>query len=417
MKQETNAALGPPPIYRVPFSGVGYRYSAEDKDVVMQAMDSGVTLTQGTNQIEFEKKFAKFIGVPAAFATSSAATAFELAAILINLSPGDEVICPAHTYCASAYPFARHGVQMRWADIDRETFVVSVESVKSLITERTKAIIAVHLYGLPANLDQLREVANQANVLLVEDCAQSIGAKFGEAETGSVGDLSVYSFQSHKNISTLGEGGMLTVQNPELSKHVAGLRHNGHRPFVRSDSRYWYPAMSDVAFDIEGVWPHNFCMGEPQAAIGTVLLDRVADINSKRRSRFLYSQEALSAYPELVFQTIPNGRTSAHHLLPFRYDGLNYGANNHDFMERLAQQHLIQPATQYYPLNRYELFATSGNGEADVPNTDEFFDNMVSLPFHVWMPDLDFRYVVDSVAETAEYLRAHGGSWAREAIQ
>lgn len=397
--------------YRIPFAGVGYQYSDEDKKVVSEAMSSTSTFTQGAYQAQFESKFAEFIGVESCFATSSAATALELAAVLLDLEPGDEVICPAHTYCASAYPFARHGVKMRWADIDPDTFVVCPSSVESLVSERTRAILAVHLYGLPADLTRLRSIADRAGVVLIEDCAQSIGATYASKPTGSFGDLAAFSFQSHKNISTLGEGGMLVVNDPKMAAHIPSLRHNGHRPFNRTDSRYWHPAMSDVAFTMEGVWPHNFCLGEPQAALGAHLLDRVDAINAKRRQRHLMMRDALSDFDEIVFQFIPDETVSAHHLNPFRYDGQQFEACNHDFMERLVAEHKVQPATQYYPLYRYELFSLSGNGDADVPNTDRFFDNMVSVPFHVWMTDSDFDSLVEAVRETAMHLRRHGGAW------
>jgi perosamine synthetase len=397
--------------YKVPFSGVGYKYSDADISVVVEAMRTGSTLTQGENQVAFETKFAEFVSVPHAFAVSSAAAALELAAVLAQVGPGDEVICPAHTYVATAYPFARHGARLRWADIDPDTFLLSAESIKSLMSPRTKVVIAVHLYGLPVDLAAIRRICDEAGVMLVEDCAQSIGATFDGAPTGSFGDLAVFSFQSHKNISTLGEGGMLVVRDEKLASLVPGLRHNGHRKFDRVDNRYWHPAMSNVDFDIPGVWPHNFCLGEPQAALGAALLDRVEKINGRRRERYFKARHILGQFPELVFQDMPVGRQSAHHLLPFRYDGAEFGAGNHDFMERLVSRHGVQPATQYFPLNRYGLFATSASGHANVPNTDRFFDNMVSLPFHVWMEERDFDYVLEATSETASFLRKHGGPW------
>src|SRR5258706_7714381 len=115
-------------------------------------MDATGTFAQGPYQERFQGAFAKFVDMPYAFATSSCATALELAAILLRLKPDDEIICPAHTYCASAYPFARHGVKFKWADIDPETFVVSPGTIAPLITKKTKAIIVVRLYGLGADM-------------------------------------------------------------------------------------------------------------------------------------------------------------------------------------------------------------------------------------------------------------------------
>ena len=393
--------------YRIPFAGIGYRYGSEEARIVAHAMENSSTYTQGPHQGEFEAAFAKFLQSDhRCFATSSAAAAIELAAILSGVGPGDEVIIPAHTYNASAYPFARRGAQIRWADIDESTFVMDPASVQSLISPATKVIVAVHLYGLPVDMHPILRMAEERNIYVVEDCAQSIGAVYRGAIAGTLGDMSVFSFQSHKNISTLGEGGMLAVADPELARHVAGLRHNGHRDFPRNDDRYWYPAMSDVAFDLPGEWPHNFCMGEIQAALGTHLLSKVPDINDKRRARFQTAVAALAPFPELKFQHIPSDRLSSHHLLPFKYVGDSFDRTNHDFIRELAYGRGIQCATQYYPLNRYSLFEESGNGDASVPVTDAFFDNMVSLPFHSWMTDNDFTFMLEQVADVAHKLRS-----------
>src|SRR5580704_9273350 len=152
-------------------------------------MDATTTLTQGSYQDRFETAFAEFLGMPHAFATSSCAAALELAAILLRLKPGDEVICPAHTYCATAYPFARHGIRLVWADIDPTTLVVSAATLAPLITPRTKAIIVVHLYGLGADMPAIMELAAPRGIKVVEDCAQSIGATVAGRMTGSFGDI------------------------------------------------------------------------------------------------------------------------------------------------------------------------------------------------------------------------------------
>ncbi len=395
------------PEFRIPFNGVGARYTEQDKAAVLEAMDAPATLTQGPYQQRFERAFAEFVDMPHAFATSSCAAALELAAILLRLGPGDEVICPAHTYCASAYPFARHGSVLKWADIDLETLVVSADRIRPLICERTKAIVVVHLYGLPAPMPEIMELADSLGLKVIEDCAQSIGATIHGKPAGSFGDISVFSFQSHKNISTLGEGGMICVKDEEWAKVIPGIRHNGHRPFPGPRERYWVPAMNNVDFDWEGVWPHNFCLGEVQCALGHKMLERVGPLNADRRRRFSRFREAMKDFPELVFQKIPEGYVSSHHLLPFRYDGSQFGKTNHDFIDRMVEVHGVQPAVQYYPLNRYPLFARAGFGEADVPNTDYFFDNMVSLPFHHWMPEEDFDYMIEATRETALVLRGN----------
>lgn len=389
----------------VPFSGVGYKYGDDDIAVVSDAMKSEKTYTQGIHQEEFEKTFRELMEVKYAFATSSAATAIELVSILFEIRPGDEIIAPAHTYAASVYPFARNGAAIKWADIDPREFIVTLDTIKPLITKKTKAIVLVHLYGLPVDTREIIEFAHSNNILVLEDCAQSIGATVNGEKVGKFADAAVYSFQSHKNVSTLGEGGMITFASDSWASVLPGLRHNGHRPFQIDKDMYWSPAMSDVTFDLEGVWPHNFCLGEIQCALGRHLLSKVETINSKRRNRFNLAVTSTLDYPEIQWQHIPDHKVSAHHLLPFKLLGSEYKTGADLVFKILSQEFSVFPAKQYYPLNRYGLFSISGNSEARIPVTDEYYDNMVSLPFHHWMKDEDFEYVLESLKQTIVKLR------------
>ena len=384
--------------FKIPFSGVGAKYTENERKAVLKAMEVESTLTQGIYQQEFEEKFSNYVSKKHAYATNCAATALELAAILLELKPGDEVICPAHTYCASAYPFAKHGAKLVWADINPQTLVIDRQTVEPLITDKTVAIIAVHLYGLPAPMNEISKLGEEHDIVIIEDCAQSIGASINNEIVGSFADISIFSFQSHKNISTLGEGGMICFDNDHWSSVLPGLRHNGHKPFSSDREFYWKPAMNNVDFNIEGVWPNNFCIGEVQCALGIETIDRVGELNDARKKRFDYFTNQFRNNSEMQFQLIPEGYSSSYHLLPFKYK--HKGSHSDDFIKMLAFEYGVQAIVQYYPLNRYPLFVKSGFGDAEIPNTDEFFDNMVSLPFHVWMSDADFEYMTDAVKKS-----------------
>lgn len=383
--------------FRIPFSGVGVRYTSEEKESVLAAMESTGTLTQGPLLKRFEAKFCDFANVRYAFGTSSAAGALELAAKLL-CKPGDEVICPAHTYCASAYPFAKHGAKLIWADINPDTWVVDLNCIKKVATDKTRVLIVVHLYGLPANMQEIMAFARDRNIWVIEDCAQAIGASVNGKKVGGFGDLSVFSFHSHKNISTLGEGGMLCTNNSRFSALIPGLRHNGHRQFVRPQTDdYWIPAMVDVEQDLDNVWPSNFCLGEVQSALGAAMLPRIDEINRFRKSRFLRFCSRIKSFVQIQPQVIPPELESSYHLLPFRFRGNTLTRDC--LIRKLAKDYSIQAVVQYYPLNRYGLFYKNGFGEAEIPETDEFFDNMVSLPFHHWLSEEDFEYMVDSLID------------------
>lgn len=384
--------------FKIPFSGVGATYTAYEKQVVVSAMESLDTLTQGKHQSAFEAKFSELVRKDYCFATSCAASALELAAILLQLKPGDEVVCPAHTYNASAYPFAKHGAKLVWADINAETWLVDVDALDKVVTKKTRAIVVVHLYGAPANMPQIVDFCSQRGILVIEDCAQAIGASFDGFPVGSFGDLSIFSFHSHKNISTLGEGGMICTDQEQFARLIPGLRHNGHTSYKDRDPRhYWKPAMSNVDVDIDGVWPSNFCIGEVQCALGMAMLPRIKEINDARRHRHREFAEKMKGVPQVSLQKIHDRAVSTHHLLPVKFIGKKVDRDL--IIEKLAYDYLIQAVVQYYPLNRYPLFIKNGFGHADIPNTDQYFDNMISLPFHHWMSESDFDYMVDSFVQ------------------
>lgn len=385
------------------WSGKGHSYTEEEVDAVNEAMLQADPLTQGKYLQQFEHKFCEYMGVKHAFAVSNCTNALDLAALLTGVGPGDEVIIPAHTFCATAIPFARTAASIKWADIDPETRVMGVDAIRPLISSKTKVIVVVHLYGLMAPMPEIMELAKENNIVVVEDCAQSIGADINGRKAGTYGDYSCFSFHGAKNMSTLGEGGMLIVHSDEKAGLVPGLRHNGCSPYPEGRESYWKPAMSNVESDIAGAWPYNFCLGEIQSAVGIKLLKRLDSMTEERITRAHKFIDALKNYPELNFQKVPSGYRHVYHLLSARFDGA-FGERDR-FIATMWKKHGVKIIVQYYPLYRYPLFQKNGLGEADCPHTDLFFDNMVSFPFHHWMTDDDFDYMIDKTITTFEEMR------------
>ena len=391
---------------RINWSGRGHDYTDEDIAVVAEVMRQADPLTQGRYLKAFEQDFAGFIGGRrACFGMTNCAHTLEMAAILARLGRGDEVIVPAHTYCASAIPFARTGAALRWADIDADTFLVSAKTIAKLITPRTKAIVVVHLYGmLIPDIEAIAGLARDRGIVLVEDCAQSLGATLHGCAGGTFGDFGCYSFHAQKNITTLGEGGMLAVRDPDAAKLVPGLRHNGHVPFA-GQTDYWRPAMTNVATDIAGVWPHNYSLSEAQAALGSALLRRLPELTAQRRARAQSFRAATALYDELVFQKEADAESHSHHLMAARYDPPRPKLSRDDLIRVLSRDYGIKAIVQYYPLYRYDLFRDAGFSAADCPETDRFFNAMISFPAHIGMRDDDFEYLVNSTVSALKTLR------------
>lgn len=389
--------------FKIKFSGKSHNYTQEEMDVVVQAMKDAEPYTQGRFQTEFEDKFCEYIGAPHAFAVNNATAALEMAAQLCQFESGDEVIIPSHTFTSSAYPFAKKGAEIVWADIDLQTRVVTAETIEKKITPRTKAVVVVHLYGYMADMPSIMELAKKHNLLVIEDAAQSMGTGISGKKSGTFGDFGVFSLHSHKNITTLGEGGLIVVKDVKYADIMPMLRHNGHCDFPFDREDYWIPAMGNVDLPVLNnkiLWPNNYCLGEIECALGTKLLDRLDELNSQKRKRAIYFIDTLKDYSELEFHRQDTIRHN-YHLLAARMTN----GKRDMFIRKMANEKGIQCVVQYYPLNRYPLYQKIGFDDADCPNTDKFFDNMVSFPFHHWMSDDDFKYMLKSTEDVLKSLR------------
>ena len=361
--------------YLIPWSGRSIDYTRDDRDAVLEAMGADPQ-TQGKYLTGFEEVFSRYHGRDS-FAVSSGAAALEIAAMLLNLTYDDEVIIPAHTYSATAIPFARRAT-VKWADIHPSILTVTAETIAPLITERTRAIIVVHLYGVNAPMSCIMKLAREKGIPVIEDCAQSLGVEYeyllewdGDShihwgKSGTHGDIACYSFHGQKNITTLGEGGMITVKSKDHAELIPGLRHNGHRQ--TGDTKV-------TDFDILGVYPYNFSIGEVQCAVGISQMKRLDKLNETRRTKARYIIDSLSDLPELEFQKIPRGGTHVYHNLCARHP------KRDKLKEILAKRYGIECITQYTPLYQYPLFREF---PGKCPVTEDFHKHALSFPFEEW---------------------------------
>lgn len=391
-------------MFKIPFAGRSHRFEEEEVAAVAALMRSSEPLTQGQQLKAFEADFKDYIGTRNhCFGVGCAADALEIAATLLNLGPNDEIIIPAHTYTASASPFAKRGVKIIWADIDPETRVISADTIAPLITPNTRAIMVVHLYGYAADMPEIVDLAKCHDLVLLEDCAQSIGAEVGGKKTGAWSDISIFSFHAHKNITTLGEGGMLTVKHDHWAALIPSIRHNGHAQYDRDDNDYWLPAMSNVVlpqYDGKIFLPSNYCMNEASALLGQKLLKRVDAINDVKRKRALSFMMALEDETELRFHRVDSNRHNYHLLVAEAH-----GIDRDQFIRTMAYDHGIQCVVQYYPLYRYDLYQQLGYGNVRLENTDHFFDNMISFPFHFMIEDDDLDQIISATKKVLRLCR------------
>ena len=381
--------------FKIPFSGRAHSYTAEEIETIVEAATNAVPLTQGSHLHKFESAFKAYAHIDHAFALNNATAALELSAQLCQFKAGDEVIIPSHTFTASAYPFLKKGAKIVWADIDLQTRVVTPETIERCITPNTKAVVVVHLYGYGADMPAIIRLAERHKIVVIEDAAQALGVVIEGKMAGTYGDFGVFSYHSHKNITTLGEGGMLMVKDDNIAKIVPMLRHNGHCAFDFERADYWVPAMGNVdlpELNGEFLMPNNYCIGEVECALGVKLLQRINDLNAEKRMRAIRLIDSLAEYPELQFHRVETERHN-YHLLVARITNGRRDA----FIRAMAIEYGIQCVVQYYPLNRYQFYQKLGYGIANCPNADNFFDNMVSFPFQHTLSDDELDYMLTSI--------------------
>ncbi|MDR1509865.1 MAG: DegT/DnrJ/EryC1/StrS family aminotransferase [Synergistaceae bacterium] len=386
--------------YKVSFPARMYAYNDEEIAAVVNVMKNSECQTQGENMARFESDFKTYTGANHAFAVDNATNALRIAATLCRFKQGDEVIIPAYTFCATALPFAAEGAKIVWVDMD-DTWNADPDDIEKKITKRTKALVVVHLLGMPCEMEKIMKIARERNLIVVEDCAQAPGARIGDRHVGTFGDFGCFSFHGAKNMTTLGEGSMLTVRDDDMAKLVPGVRHNGVRGYEGERERYWVPAMSLVDFDIDGVWPHNFSMGEAQCALGSALLKRLDNINGILHEQGMKLRAMFEDTPEITYNRIPEGFFHIHHQCIYHFEGAN-GKNRDDLLDITTTKYGIRNIVQYYPLYRYPIFKKAGFGEADCPKLEKWWDNSFSFPWWCGVPDETLSYMADSIKAAIE---------------
>ncbi len=347
----------------------------DEKSSVWEAMASG-SLAQGPRVREFEERFAAFIGAGQAVATSSGTTALHLALLGYGIGPGDEVITVPFTFIASANSILYTGARPVFVDIDERDFTMDVTQIEAAITPRTKAIMPVSLYGQPADMSAITEIAERHGLAVVEDACQAHGAAIDGQRSGTWG-AGTFSFYPTKNMTT-GEGGMLTTHDAELADRVRLLREHGMKV------RYHH--------DVVG---YNFRMTDIAAAIGLAQLPKLAAFNDRRRAIAARYDAALRG---VLTPTVRSSVTHVYHQYTIRV------RDRDAFAERLKE--LGVGSAIYYPIpvHRQKPFVALGYGGETYPVTDRLTEEVLSIPVHPSLSDDEVSTVVAAVNATAEEL-------------
>jgi perosamine synthetase len=357
--------------------------SLGDKELeyVSDAVKSGWVSSIGKYIEQFETMFADFCGAKYALATSNGTTALHLALVSMGIKAGDEVVIPDLTFVATANAVVYTGAKAVPVDIDPRTLCIDPAAVERAITPRTRAIIPVHLYGHPAQMDRLMAIAKERGLVVVEDAAEAHGAEIGGARVGAIGDCGVFSFYGNKVI-TSGEGGMLTTNDREIYLKAKLLRDHA----MSTEKRYWH---TEVGF--------NYRMTNLQAALGVAQMERIDGFLAKRQQVMQWYRNNLEGHPKLRLNSQEPGTKNVYWMVCLEVTGLTESVRA-DFMSRLRDVG-VDTRPYFYPLSDMPMY-----DRADTPVAHDISSRGINLPSYTDLSEDDVRQICGSVQKVLSEL-------------
>src|SRR6266542_61075 len=390
----------------VPYSFMGSIYGEEELDAVRRVIERG-WLTTGLETVAFEEQFAASHGVPYAYAVSNCTTALHVAAQLCGFGDGDEVITTPTTFISTNQAILATGAAPVFVDIDERTWNIDPEQIRRHLTPRTKAIFLTHLTGQMCDMDAIMAIAREHELMVVEDAAHAAGATYKGRYAGSIGDLGCFSFHAIKNMSTLGEGGMVTTTPDDFALRIPWLRSMGSRyPGDSFDDGTPGPRPYDID-DVDGTIPSNIRMSEPQAAVGQEQLKKLPSLLDRRRE---IARSWSAALAELDGLTAPYEDPScehAFHIYALDVDPDVAGFTNKELGDKLLYDHGVQCMLGLYrPSYLFSLYRKRGFEPGLCPIAERVAEHTLQLPLSPSLRDDDVSYVSESLAAAVAALRA-----------
>lgn len=350
----------------------------EEINAVIEVMKSGM-IAQGPKVIEFEEKFAEYVGAKYGIATNSGTSALHVALLAAGIGEGDEVITTPFTFAATGNSVLYTGARPIFVDIDPETFTIDPTKIEEAITEKTKAIMPVQLYGQSADMDAIMEIAKKYDLIVIEDAAQAHGASYKGDKVGVLGDMACFSFYPTKNMTT-SEGGMITTNNKEFAENAKVFRAHG------SAKKYHH--------DVLG---YNFRMTDIGAAIGIEQLKKIDSFNDKRIANAAYLNDGLVDIEGIETPIVKEGYKHVYHQYTIKIaDG-----KRDQFLDYLLENGIGTGV--YYPIPLYKqvLYTEMGYNQS-LPITEEIVEEVLSLPVHPNLSKDDLDLIIKVIKEASE---------------
>lgn len=374
----------------------------KDLEGVLKVLNSDY-LTTGPMIGAFEKAIAEYVGAKYAVAFSSGTAALHGACHAAGIGAGDEVITTPITFAASANCVLYTNGTPVFADIDPETYNLDPDEVKEKINERTKAIIPVHFTGQSADMEPIWELARQHNLIVIEDAAHALGARYQGERIGGLSDMTMFSFHPVKHITT-GEGGIITTNRQDLYEKLILFRSHGitRQPEkMQNHEGPWYYEMLDLGF--------NYRMTDIQAALGLSQLDKLSEFLTRRTEIAAIYNETFQRVPGLTvpYQS-PKGESSWH-LYVLRFDDNHFRVGRRILYEALLAEN-IGVNVHYIPVYYHPYYQQLGYNKGICPRAEQLYEEIITLPLFPAMTDEDVQDVIWAVEKVVAAYSVHAGS-------
>jgi len=361
--------------------------NGNELEYVTECIQSSWISSQGKYVRLFEESFGEYVGTSNVLAVSNGTVALHLALVSLGVGKGDEVIVPDLTFAATINAVLYTGATPIIVDVNPKTMVIDLEQVKRAITEKTKAVIPVHLYGYPVDLAKLIGIAKERNIMVIEDCAEALGTIYRGKHVGTTGDASMFSFFGNKTVTT-GEGGMVLFRCPDVLDRARILRDHGMSP----NKRYWH---NEIGF--------NYRLTNVQAAIGVAQLENINYIVTKKRWIALIYSKYLADMPFLLLPEDPSDYAETFNSY-WLYTVVLQPQKSHkrdEIIKRLLSNG-IEARPVFFPLHRMPPYKKYSLPTNTYKSANLLADGGISLPSSVSITEEEIKYVCDSLQEALE---------------
>lgn len=369
----------------------------EDINTVIEVLKSDF-LTTGPKIKEFEDKLANYVGAKYAVAISNGTAALHAACFAAGIKEGDEVITSPITFAASANAVLYCGGKPVFADIDSKTYNIDPDDIRRKITDKTKAIIPVHYTGQPCDMDKILKIADEYNLIVIEDGAHALGGEYKDKKIGSIGDMTTFSFHPVKHITT-GEGGVITTNDKELYEKLMMFRTHGITrdcDKLMNDDAPWYYEQHHLGF--------NYRMTDIQAALGISQIKKLDEFLKKRREFAKIYNEELRNIDGIAIPYQLENTNSAWHLYVISLELEKMKAGRREIFEELRKRN-IGVNVHYIPVYYHPYYQNLGYTKGLCPNAEKLYDGIITIPLYPMMSKDDIKYIVNSLKEIVDIYR------------